>query len=856
MEFRSNENIMSENSSINDDERALNEAEVGALKSQITELKHALSAVSAGEIDAIVDTSGGNTIVTQPGVEFAYRAMVESMNEGAAILIDETIVYCNQYFAKMLEMPLERVLGQNLMRFIPQREQENFNALLDSCKEQPLRTRTIFSDERGAELSLQISLNSLLIEEQLAYCMVVTDLSDEVVKQLQLAASVYKSTSEAMMVTDEQHLIISINPAFTRITGFDIDDVFGKNQNLLSDPTSNAFEKIWSELETKDHWTGEIVQRKKNGEEFIAWLVINVIKDTSDSYRYISLFSDVTVQKQLENSLRTLSQAVEQSASSIVITDPDANIVYANSTFSTHSGYSLQEVMGLNLRVLKSGKTPSSVFEEMWAYLTSGQPWKGEWINCRKDGSEFIESVLISPIRETDGKITHYLAIKDDITAKKQAEERIEYLAHFDNLTNLPNRVLLSDRFSKALEYAKRHQEKLAVFYIDLDHFKMVNDSLGHTIGDQLLIEVAGRLISIMRAQDTVARIGGDEFVILSPTTDEQGAAHIAQKILTSISQPIYIDSHHIISTTSVGIAIYPNDGQDIDTLSKHADDAMYQAKKSSRNTYQFFAPEMQVHSIRTLELSNALYMAIASEQLELHYQPQHCIKSGKLIGAEALIRWVHPELGNISPGEFIPIAEDNGHIIQIGEWVLNSALLQMKAWLAEGLDIPQVAVNLSAVQFRNPNLLSKIESILITHNVSPKYLEIELTESVAMGNAKNSINFINNLNKMGIRVSIDDFGTGYSSLSYLKRFNVYKLKIDQSFVRDLTIDEDDKSIIASIINLAKSLGIRTIAEGVETAEQLEFLEENGCDDVQGYLFSKALPASDFTQYMLNLAKE
>ncbi len=856
MEFRSNENIMSENSSINDDERALNEAEVGALKSQITELKHALSAVSAGEIDAIVDTSGDNTIVTQPGVEFAYRAMVESMNEGAAILIDETIVYCNQYFAKMLEMPLERVLGQNLMRFIPQREQENFYALLVSCKEQPLRTHTIFSDERGAELSLQISLNSLLIEEQLAYCMVVTDLSDEVVKQLQLAASVYKSTSEAMMVTDEQHLIISINPAFTRITGFEIDDVFGKNQNLLSDQASNAFEKIWSELETKDHWTGEIVQRKKNGEEFIAWLVINVIKDASDSYRYISLFSDVTVQKQLENSLRTLSQAVEQSASSIVITDPDANIVYANSTFSTHSGYSLQEVMGLNLRILQSGKTPSSVFEEMWAYLTAGQPWKGEWINCRKDGSEFIESVLISPIREADGKITHYLAIKDDITAKKQAEERIEYLAHFDNLTNLPNRVLLNDRFEKALEYAKRHREKVAIFYIDLDHFKMVNDSLGHNIGDQLLIEVAGRLISIMRAQDTVARIGGDEFVILSPTTDEQGAAHIAQKILTSIAQPVYINTHHIISTTSVGIAIYPNDGQDINTLSKHADDAMYQAKKSSRNTYQFFAPEMQVHSIRTLELSNALYMAIASEQLELHYQPQHCIKSGKLIGAEALIRWFHPELGNISPGEFIPIAEDNGHIIQIGEWVLNSALLQMKAWLAEGLEIPQVAVNLSAVQFRNPNLLSKIESILKTHNVSPKYLEIELTESVAMGNAKNSINFINNLNKMGIRVSIDDFGTGYSSLSYLKRFNVYKLKIDQSFVRDLTIDEDDKSIIASIINLAKSLGIRTIAEGVETAEQLEFLEENGCDDVQGYLFSKALPASDFTQYMLNLAKE
>jgi diguanylate cyclase (GGDEF)-like protein/PAS domain S-box-containing protein len=551
-----------------------------------------------------------------------------------------------------------------------------------------------------------------------------------------------------------------------------------------------------------------------------------------------------------EDKLRKLSLAVEQSPNTIVITDLDANIEYANANFSKVTGYTLDEAIGKNPRMLQSGKTPKSVYEDMWAHLTRGETWRGELINQHKDGSEYIESAIISPVRQADGKITNYLAIKENITDKRLAEERIQNLAHFDQLTGLPNRSLLNEHFKFALGLAQRNDEKMAVMFLDLDHFKDVNDTLGHSIGDQLLVEIALRLKSHIRDEDTVSRLGGDEFILVLPGNDENGAARVASKLLGIVSQPCQIDSHELIITSSIGIAIYPDDGEDFEALLKKADTAMYRVKQDNHNDFRFFKQEMQTHSARNLQLGNALRHALTRNELLLHYQPQITLQDGHIVGAEALLRWRHPELGMISPAEFIPIAEASGQIIQIGEWVLRTAAAQLKEWMDKGLPPMMMAVNLSAAQFRHPNLTEMVTDILDEVKLPHEYLELELTEAVTMDDPQAAVAVMDKLDECGIRLSIDDFGTGYSSLSYLKRFKVYKLKIDQSFVRDITHDADDKAIVTAIINMASSLGMHTIAEGVETAGQLAFLRLQGCDEVQGYYFSKPLPADEFEAFL------
>jgi len=554
--------------------------------------------------------------------------------------------------------------------------------------------------------------------------------------------------------------------------------------------------------------------------------------------------------EQAEASVRKLTLAVEQSPSSILITDLDANIVYANATFTRITGYALGDVLGHNPRILHSGKTPKETYDDMWSHLTRGERWEGEFINRRRDGSEYIELARLSPVRDEQGVVTNYLAIKDDITAKKQAEARIEHLAHFDQLTGLPNRTLLQDHFKFALSLAQRNQQQLAVMFLDLDHFKTINDTLGHNIGDQLLMEVGRRLKSTVREEDTVSRQGGDEFILVLPSVDANGAAKVAKKLLDAVAVPYQYAVHELITTPSIGIALYPGDGEDMDTLSKHADAAMYQAKQAGRNDFRFFTRAMQIDSARHLRLATELRHALARSELFLHYQPQVCMRDGRVIGAEALLRWQHPELGLISPAEFIPIAEDSGLIIAIGEWVLRTAAAQAKAWLDAGQTEFVMAVNLSAVQFRHADLVQRVTAILIETGLPAQALELELTEAVAMDDPQAAVAVMDRLHANGLRMSIDDFGTGYSSLSYLKRFKVYKLKIDQSFVRDIGSDPEDKAIVTAIINMASSLGMHTIAEGVETAEQLAFLRLHGCDEVQGYYFSKPLSAEAFGEFL------
>ncbi|MDP3023485.1 MAG: EAL domain-containing protein [Sulfuricurvum sp.] len=584
-----------------------------------------------------------------------------------------------------------------------------------------------------------------------------------------------------------------------------------------------------------------------------SWFELSVSKKLEtdkESPHFIVLSRDITQRKKSEDQLLKLSQAVEQSPNTIIITDLDANIEYANAAFFKTTGYSVEEVIGKNPNLLHSEKTPSATYADMWEHLTRGENWQGEFINRRKDGTEYIEFIRIAPVRQKDGKITHYMAIKEDISERKQAEERIHYLVNFDPLTGLPNRLQMDDHMQYTLNLAKRNGGFFAVLFLDLDHFKNINDTLGHSIGDKLLIELSKRLTASLRDQDTISRMGGDEFIILLPSSDAHGTIQVAQKLLNSIAKTFLIEEYQLSITASIGIALYPNDGVDIEMLSKNADTAMYRAKNDGRNSYCFFTPEMQANSHRMLQLSNALHHALERNELHLVYQPQLSASGERIVGAEALLRWQHPEFGSVPPDEFIPIAEENGMILSIGEWVLRTAISQAKSWIDNGHLPIIVAVNISAIQFRHPNLPDLITSILEEAEFPPQYLEIELTESIAMHDPQVAINTMNDLHERGIRMSIDDFGTGYSSLSYLKKFKVYKLKIDQSFVHDIGTNSEDKAIVNAIINMARSLDLQTIAEGVETLEQLEYLRKQGCDEIQGYYYSKPLLPKDFETFV------
>jgi diguanylate cyclase (GGDEF)-like protein/PAS domain S-box-containing protein len=563
---------------------------------------------------------------------------------------------------------------------------------------------------------------------------------------------------------------------------------------------------------------------------------------------------DVTDRRRAGELLRLQELAIDAATNTILIVDAQANdypVVHVNRAFERTTGYRAEEVIGRNCRFLQADDRDQPDLERLRTAIAAGEETSVLLRNYRKDGTLFWNRIHISPLRSEEGIVTHFVGIQTDVTETKQYEVEIEYRANFDGLTGLANKNLLHDRITRAIALSERSARKFALLYLDLDRFKLVNDSLGHASGDALLKTIALRLKKCVRESDTVARLGGDEFaVILNDVEHASAIALIAGKILSELDQPVTIDGREVFTSSSIGVCIFPDDGADYDALLKHADSAMYRAKNAGRNQVCFYTEDLAAGALERLQLESDLRRALATHQFELHYQPRYNLATGHITSVEALVRWRRSEHELVLPAQFIPVAEETGLIVPLGEWVLRTACEQMRAWLDAGhLDL-RVAVNLSPRQFRQPDLAATIGAILDDTGLESRHLELEITESIAMLDPQITQRVLAHLSAMGICHAIDDFGTGYSSLAYLKRFPIDHLKIDRSFVQGVPHDINDANIVRAIIALGLSLELTLIAEGVETAEQHAFLKAHGCHEMQGYLLCKPLAPALLSQVL------
>ncbi len=660
------------------------------------------------------------------------------------------------------------------------------------------------------------------------------------------------SSPDPIMVYAGDGEVLMLSKAWTTMSGYDLKttpDI--RSWAYQADPTqSGMLQAYFDRQSTPDASQGELSIKTASGEIRLWHFQSQMLQNLPDGRQVIlTRARDVTEVKKVESDLRIAATAFE-AKEGMLVTDSTGRILRANPAFCRITGYSEDEVIGKNPRIFSSGRHDADFYAAMWSSINHTGSWEGEIWNRRKNGEIYPEHITITAVYSPDGTIANYVGTIADITANKLAENKIQHLAFFDPLTRLPNRRLLMDRLRHALSV--RDKKYGALLFIDLDNFKILNDTLGHDIGDILLQQVADRLTSCVRDGDTVARLGGDEFIVmlseLSGNAIEAGAQteRVGEKILAALNQSFLLKSHHCHSTPSIGAVLFNDGHQSIDELLKQADIAMYQAKSAGRNTVRFFDSSMQDAINDRASLEGELRKALEEGQFRLYYQIQ--VDSENLVhGAETLIRWIHPELGLVSPARFIPLAEETGLILPIGQWVMDTACAQLKTWQESPATCDLIlSVNVSAKQFRQPDFAIQVQKTLSRHAINPSRLKLELTESLLLDSIEDFIATMNTLNALGIQFSLDDFGTGYSSLQYLKRLPLDQLKIDQSFVRDICTDSNDRAIVQTIIAMAHNLGLDVIAEGVETEQQRQILLEKGCTNYQGYLFGKPMSIEQF----------
>lgn len=666
-------------------------------------------------------------------------------------------------------------------------------------------------------------------------------------------SSILENMQDVYYRADCDGLLTMVSPSASAVLGYEVDDIIGmqlidlyvnlEDRSKLLQALNDNNGKVYNFTAALHHKDGHNV-----------WMSANVQYYYDEQGGVLGtegVARDIT-QLYLDNlQMRKMSRALEQTADMVMITDKEGIIEYVNPMFEKTTGYCKQEIIGRKPSILNSGHHDRVFYKKMWATVLAGKVFTEVLVNKKRDDSVFYQDETITPLKNEKGEITHFIATGRDISRRMENEKRLQHIAHHDALTGLPNRVLFMDRIKRSLAHARRSHERIAILFFDLDRFKNINDTLGHIIGDKLLIEIARRLKKSIREDDSIARLGGDEFAVLvDKIGSENDITQVAQKTLTCLEKPAIIDGHSLYTTASIGISLFPDDGEDTGSLLKNADIAMYRAKDMGKNNYQFYSKDMSARAIQRLVMEDSLRTALEKNEFILYYQPWVDTQSHRITGVEVLLRWQHPEHGLILPAEFIPVLEETGLIIDVGDWVLERACSQLKDWIQSGYTDIIVSINISGRQFHKQNFYHRIVSLVEQYKISAKQLELEITEDILMDKQKTTIENISRLGSYGFRIAIDDFGTGHSSLSYLQRFGINTLKIDRSFIKDIIKSPDDMVITSAIIAMAHSLKLNIVAEGVETQQQLDFLHKHACQLIQGYFFSPPVTIEAMTQLL------
>ncbi len=798
--------------------------------------------------------------------EERHRAALDASPDPVVIYDREgQATYVNPAFSRVFGWQAEELLGRQV-DFLPESERaetaRQVGRALAGVKVQSFETRRYTKDRRVRDVSISSALYRDR-EGQVAGIMVtLRDITERKRREQALKkseASLVRAQKMAHLGNWEMDLqsgeLICSDEVFG-ILGIDRDQAEVSLEGFLLSVHRDDRQSVQEAIEKAPGIKAPIDLEHRivrpGGEVRVVHQLGEVVRDQAGrALKIVGALQDITVRRRSEEQMRLLARIFENTIEGIMVTDRDGVIQMVNQAFTAITGFGQDEAVGATPSLLSSGRHPPQFYAAMWKEIKASGSWQGELWNRRKSGEAFPVWLTITAIADSQGRVSHYVGVFHDITEIKRSEERITHQAYHDALTGLPNRMLFNDRLGVALAHAARNRQGLAIVFLDLDNFKNINDSLGHAAGDLLLQSVAKRLVRWVREEDTVARIGGDEFIMLLQGTDDPDyVVHVASRILESLSEPFRIKEREFYITASIGITLFPHDGRDIETLVSNADIAMYRAKEEGRNKYKLFTPAMNAKLVQRLALETSLRKALTRGEFWVHYQPKVDLVSGRVMGLEALVRWNRPGVGLVRPDDFIPLAEETGLIVPIGEWVLRTACRRTKQWHDAGHSNLQVAVNLSPRQFQQRNLVHMVGSILEETGLPPKALELEVTENVVMFSVEQAIITLRELSRLGVQLSMDDFGRGYSSLYYLKRFPMNALKIDRSFVSDIDVDPDSASIVHTIINMSRSLNLKVVAEGVETAEQLAFLREHQCDQLQGYLFSRPISDEEVTELL------
>ena len=834
--------------------------------------------------------------------EMRYRHLVEHSLDMICVVEEGLVTFVNAAGAALLgESEPEQLNGRELTSMVHPDYREIVEEGLFSLSSEGTAFPLKFVRMDGEIVDVEIAVMPFGAETEDSFMLEARDISDRVRSAITLRdreqrlQGIMNTVADGIVTIDERGVIQSINPAAHKIFGYEAGELIGQNvSRLVPEPHgSNHDDYLRNYLRTGEAKIIGVTGReeqgmRKDGSLFPVELAVTELRHGTERL-FTGVVRDITGRKKAEDALRRahdelelrvqertheLSQEIAERraaeeglrlaaevignlSEAVVIVDSEFRVTSVNPAFTDITGFDADEVVGGAPSFLAVVKADPVLESHMHKDLKRDGYWTTEIWNERKNGEKYAERLSISALADELGEVQKYAVVVADVTKRKEDEERIRYQANYDQLTGLPNRALFHDRLNQALATMSRADRKLGLMFIDLDGFKLVNDTLGHDIGDLLLKDAADRLANCIRSGDTVARLGGDEFTVIMPNlTDPKHAPLLGQRILDTLAQPFNLNGHEAFVSGSIGITIYPDDAPDANTLIKNADAAMYRAKEQGKASYHFFTSDLNEEVQERMVLKNGLSKALDRGELSLHYQPKLTLATGQIRHCEALMRWNSSELGMVSPARFIPIMEESGLVVEVGEWAIRVACEQYMKWMEEGLPPVRIAVNLSARQLREPALPTVIERILKETGVPSEGLELEITESMLMTDAQKSVAALNRLHDLGLHVAMDDFGTGYSSLSYLKRFPIDSIKIDRSFVADIATNQDDAEIIRTIITMGQTLNRKIIAEGVETEEQLEMLRGYNCDEIQGYFISRPLPADAFTDFIRDWEKK